>query len=109
VSNAAIMRLQKLCTGRTSISDGQLYTCSYAQLLVLMGASAHGTAVLAAIRPPSLCGRAAPERSLCDLNSKEVVAERLHRATVAPPGATVQRRKIPLGRINEYYTTAVAA
>jgi hypothetical protein len=28
-------------------SDGQLYMCSYAQLLVLMDASARGTAVLA--------------------------------------------------------------
>jgi hypothetical protein len=41
VSNATFRRLPSSVSGRTSISDGQLYSCSYAQLLVLMDASAH--------------------------------------------------------------------
>src|SRR6266516_4627626 len=50
MSNAADQAPAELRTGRTSIPDGQLYTCSYAQLLALMDASAHGTAVLLAER-----------------------------------------------------------
>jgi hypothetical protein len=46
MSNATVRRLQISAPGWTSISDGQLYLCSYAQLLVLMDASAHGTAQL---------------------------------------------------------------
>jgi hypothetical protein len=63
VSNATVRRLQISAPGWTSISDGQLYPCSYAQLLVLMDASAHGTADLRADR--RLTGRplAATERA----------------------------------------------
>jgi len=55
VSNATVRRLQISAPGWTSISDGQLYPCSYAQLLVLMDASAHGTAVLAPGRSHGRC------------------------------------------------------
>src|SRR5215467_1623159 len=43
VSNAAVIRLRSSSPGQTSISDRQLYTCSYAQLLVPTDAGAHGT------------------------------------------------------------------
>jgi len=65
VSNAAVRRLLSFASGRTRFPDGQLYTCSYAQLLVPMDDSAHGTAVMNGSLVAKLAAQCRAEWMIC--------------------------------------------